>query len=44
MENDLTLMSMFIIHINTRSSYHMLYFLILNNFASRVNAVNQIVH
>ncbi len=44
MENDLTLLSMFIIHINTRSSYHMLYLLILNNFASWTNAVNQIVN
>ncbi len=27
-----------------RSSYHMLYLLILNNFASMNNAVTQIVH
>ncbi len=43
-ENDLTLLSMFIIHIKHYFFILLIGLLILSNFASGINAVNQIVH
>ncbi len=44
MENDLTLLSMFIIHIKHYFFIFLIGLLILSNFASWTNAVNQIVN